>query len=46
MIHEVKSSSNIYGKINIVVKSATRITIKCITGDQQAALYGRMCVEK
>ncbi|MCK5819824.1 MAG: glycerol kinase GlpK [Psychromonas sp.] len=46
MLPEVKSSSSIYGKINIGGKSGTRIPIAGIAGDQQAALYGQMCVEK
>jgi glycerol kinase len=32
--------------MNIVGKSATRIPIKCIAGDQQAALSEQMYVEK
>ncbi len=32
--------------MNIVGKSATRVAIKSIADDQQATLYGQMCVEK
>ncbi|HCG5556645.1 TPA: glycerol kinase GlpK [Vibrio parahaemolyticus] len=42
---EVKRSSEIYGKTNIGGKGGTRIPIAGIAGDQQAALYGQMCVE-
>ena len=45
MLPEVKSSSEIYGKTNIGGKGGTRIPIAGIAGDQQAALYGQMCVE-
>jgi len=46
MMPEVKPSSKIYGKMNIGGKSGTRIPISGIAGDQQAALYGHMCVKK
>jgi len=46
MMAEVKSSSEVYGKTNIGGKGGTRIPIAGIAGDQQAALYGHMCVEK
>ena len=45
MMPEVKRSSEVYGQINIGSKSGTRIPIAGIAGDQQAALYGQMCVE-
>lgn len=45
MMPEVKRSSEVYGQINIGSKSGTHIPIAGIAGDQQAALYGQMCVE-
>ncbi|MHA2740281.1 glycerol kinase GlpK [Vibrio harveyi] len=45
MMPEVKRSSEIYGQTNIGGKGGTRIPIAGIAGDQQAALYGQMCVE-
>ena len=45
MMPEVKRSSEIYGKTNIGGKGGTRIPISGIAGDQQAALYGQLCVE-
>jgi glycerol kinase len=45
MMPEVKNSSHIYGETNIGGKGGTRIPIAGIAGDQQAALYGQMCVE-
>ncbi|MGR5064540.1 glycerol kinase GlpK [Photobacterium sp. DNB22_13_2] len=45
MMPEVKSSSEVYGKTNIGGKGGTRIPIAGIAGDQQAALFGQMCVE-
>jgi glycerol kinase len=45
MMPEVKTSSEVYGKTNIGGKGGTRIPISGIAGDQQAALYGQMCVE-
>ncbi|MDV6251397.1 glycerol kinase GlpK [Vibrio sp. EA2] len=45
MMPEVKRSSEIYGKTNIGGKGGTRIPIAGIAGDQQAALYGQMCVK-
>lgn len=44
MLPEVKSSSAVYGKTNIGGKGGTRIPIAGIAGDQQAALYGQLCV--
>jgi glycerol kinase len=46
MMAEVKSSSEIYGQTNIGGVGGTRIPIAGIAGDQQAALYGHMCVNK
>ncbi|ABM04856.1 glycerol kinase [Psychromonas ingrahamii 37] len=46
MMAEVKSSSEVYGQTNIGGVGGTRIPIAGIAGDQQAALYGHMCVEK
>lgn len=46
MMPEVKSSSEIYGETNIGGKGGTRIPIAGIAGDQQAALFGQMCVEQ
>jgi len=45
MMPEVKCSSEVYGQTNIGGKGGTRIPIAGIAGDQQAALYGQMCVE-
>ncbi|MFH0255740.1 glycerol kinase GlpK [Vibrio rumoiensis] len=45
MMPEVKSSSEIYAQTNIGGKGGTRIPIAGIAGDQQAALFGQMCVE-
>jgi glycerol kinase len=45
MMPEVKRSSEVYGQTNIGGKGGTRIPIAGIAGDQQAALYGQMCVE-
>ncbi|WHR53988.1 glycerol kinase GlpK [Vibrio furnissii] len=44
MMPEVKRSSEVYGQTNIGGKGGTRIPIAGIAGDQQAALYGQMCV--
>ncbi|MFP1806853.1 glycerol kinase GlpK [Lonsdalea quercina] len=44
MLPSVHSSSEIYGKTNIGGKGGTRIPIAGIAGDQQAALYGQLCV--
>ncbi len=46
MMAEVKSSSEVYGQTNIGGVGGTRIPIAGIAGDQQAALYGQMCVNK
>lgn len=45
MMPEVKSSSEVYGKANLGGKGGTRVPIAGIAGDQQAALFGQMCVE-
>ncbi|GEM74008.1 glycerol kinase GlpK [Vibrio sagamiensis] len=45
MMPEVKASSEIYGQTNIGGKGGTRIPIAGIAGDQQAALFGQMCVQ-
>ncbi|WP_413111598.1 glycerol kinase GlpK [Thaumasiovibrio sp. DFM-14] len=46
MLPEVKCSSEIYGETNIDGKGRTGIPIAGIAGDQQAALFGQMCVDK
>jgi len=46
MMAEVKNSSEVYGKTNIGGHGGTRIPIAGIAGDQQAALYGQMCVHQ
>ncbi len=43
MLPQVRSSSEIYGKS--VGQFATEIPIAGIAGDQQAALFGQMCIE-
>ncbi len=43
MLPEVKSSSEVYGEANI---NSTMIPIAGIAGDQQAALFGQLAVEK
>ena len=45
MMPEVKASSEIYGQTNIGGKGGIRIPIAGIAGDQQAALFGQMCVQ-
>ena len=44
MMPEVKASSQVYGETNIGGKGGAHIPIAGIAGDQQAALYGQMCV--
>ncbi|MDL2320847.1 glycerol kinase GlpK [Desulfosarcina sp. OttesenSCG-928-B08] len=44
MLPEVKPSSAIYGQTNLGGKGGTRIPISGIAGDQQAALFGQLCV--
>lgn len=46
MLPEVKRSSDIYGQTNIGGKGGTRIPIAGAAGDQQAALFGHICVEE
>jgi glycerol kinase len=43
MLPDVRSSSEVYG--NTVGQFATPIPIAGIAGDQQAALFGQMCIE-
>ena len=43
MLPEVKSSSEIYGYINIM---GTNIAVSGIAGDQQAALFGQRCFDE
>lgn len=45
MLPTVHPSSTIYGQTNIGGKGGTRIPIAGIAGDQQAALYGQLCVQ-
>lgn len=45
MLPEVKSSSEVYGETSSEV-GARPIPIAGIAGDQQAALFGQMCLEK
>ncbi len=45
MMPEVKRSSEVYGQTNLGGVKAVLIPIAGIAGDQQAALYGQMCVE-
>ena len=45
MLPEVRPSSSIYGQTNIGGKGGTRIPIAGIAGDQQAALFGHLCVQ-
>jgi glycerol kinase len=44
MMPEVKSSSQVYGEMYLGGKAGTKIPIAGIAGDQQAALFGQMCV--
>ncbi len=44
MLPEVRPSSEIYGQTNIGGKGGTRIPISGMAGDQQAALFGQLCV--
>ncbi|MDR2349012.1 MAG: glycerol kinase GlpK [Deltaproteobacteria bacterium] len=44
LLPEVKPSSAIYGQTNLGGKGGTRIPIAGIAGDQQAALFGQLCV--
>ncbi|CAH1540093.1 glycerol kinase [Vibrio owensii] len=45
MMPKVKRSSEVYGDTNIGGKDGIHIPIAGIAGDQQAALFGQMCVE-
>jgi len=45
MLPEVKPSSDVYGQTNIGGRGGTRIPIAGAAGDQQAALFGHLCVE-
>ncbi|MDR1167101.1 MAG: glycerol kinase GlpK [Deltaproteobacteria bacterium] len=45
MLPAVKPSSEVYGQTNIGGKGGTRIPIAGIAGDQQAALFGQLCVK-
>ncbi|MFL9598874.1 FGGY family carbohydrate kinase, partial [Aeromonas veronii] len=45
MLPEVRSSSEVYGHAYIGSGQSTGIPIAGIAGDQQAALFGQMCVE-
>ncbi len=44
MLPDVRNSSEVYGQTNIGGKGGVRIPIAGIAGDQQAALYGHLCV--
>ena len=45
MLPEVKQSSEVYGETATTL-FATKIPIAGIAGDQQAALFGQMCIDK
>ena len=45
MLPEVKASSEVYGQTNIGGRGGTRIPISGIAGDQQASLFGQLCVQ-
>jgi glycerol kinase len=45
LLPEVKQSSEIYGKTDTTI-FASKIPIAGIAGDQSAALFGQMCIEK
>jgi len=45
MLPKVCNSSEVYGQTNIGGKGGVRIPVAGIAGDQQAALYGHLCVE-
>ncbi len=45
MLPSVRPSSEVYGQTNIGGRGGTRIPISGIAGDQQAALYGQLCVQ-
>ena len=44
MMPQVKSSSEVYGATKTTI-FAHKVPIAGIAGDQQAALFGQMCVE-
>jgi glycerol kinase len=44
LLPDVQPSSHVYGQTNIGGKGGTRIPIGGIAGDQQAALFGQLCV--
>ncbi|UXN06703.1 MULTISPECIES: glycerol kinase GlpK [unclassified Bartonella] len=46
MLPEVKRSSEIYGQTNLGGRGGTRIPIAGAAGDQQAALFGHICVNE
>ncbi len=46
MFPEVKPSSSIYGRTNIGGKGGTRILVAGVAGDQQAALFGQLCIRE
>ncbi|VEN34645.1 unnamed protein product [Callosobruchus maculatus] len=46
MLPQVRKSSEVYGQTNIGGKGGTRIPIAGIAGDQQAALFGQLCVKE
>ncbi len=46
MLPDVRKSSEVYGQTNIGGKGGTRIPIAGIAGDQQAALFGQLCVKR
>ncbi|WMY95338.1 MAG: glycerol kinase GlpK [Arsenophonus sp.] len=45
MLPKLRPSSEVYGQTNIGGKGGVRIPIAGIAGDQQAALYGQLCVQ-
>lgn len=45
MLPEVRSSSEVYGYTHTISGQEVGIPIAGIAGDQQAALFGQMCVE-
>lgn len=45
MLPKVCNSSEVYGQTNIGGKGGVRIPVAGIAGDQQAALYGHLCVD-
>jgi glycerol kinase len=45
MLPEVKQSSEVYGETDTTI-FASKVPIAGIAGDQQAALFGQMCIEK